>query len=505
MVPDEEAWLVFGDAAAAARFEASSDVRDADLLVVAERIPDELVVPLHHIWNRMRPGAEVRTFATPITGRDATEVLRDTRTDDADADNAGDDLGRGAAASGGHLMDHAAAQAGDEMDHGAAHGGHPTEHGAAHAADEMDHAAAHAEHETSHSGHHEGGGGHDHGDMMAITGEPSADGLVMEDLEVVVGPLAAGLPGGLVVEATLDGDVVTQCRLVATLRQSDPAAPPDPLAALAWNAAELAATERAAGVVVPDALWWLRVAAIEGERAASHLAFLHRFLRLLGWSAMLPRVQVPLAHLVAATRRLPVELVTPDIADVPGEETQNRLSAVAGECRRLAVKLEGSRRLAQRTAGLGVVGADEALERGLVGPTARASGIERDERLGDLLYERMGFEVQVRPDGDTRARLLLRALEAAHAVELATRAIERAATHQPAGGGGLLAAGGAVVEGPEGPLRVVRAAPGADAARSTPGAREAREAAASASTGYEWGTALVVVASFGTSPWRVGP
>ena len=496
---------MFGDSAPADRFEATSDVRDADLLVVADRIPDGLVLPLRHLWNGMRPGGEVRTFSMPITGRDATEVLRDTRIDGSGADNAVDDPGHGGAASHGHPMDHAAARAGDERGHGAAHGGHPTEHAAAHAGDETDHAAAHEGHGMSHGGHHEGGGGHDHGDMMAITGEPSADGLVMEDLAVVAGPLAAGLAGGLLVEASLDGDVVADCKVSATLRQSDPAAPPDPLAALTWNAAELAATERAAGVVVPDALWWLRVAAIEGERAASQLAFLHRFLRLLGWSAMLPRVRAPLARLVASARRLPVEHAPPDLADVSGRETQNRLRDVAQECRRLAADLEGSRRLAQRTTGLGVLGADEALERGLVGPTARASGLERDERLADPLYERIGFDAQVRREGDTRARVLLRVLEAGHAVELAARAIERAAAHQPAGGGGLLAAGGAVVEGPEGPLRVLRAAPGADVARSAPGAREALEAAAAASIGCEWGAALVVVASFATSPWRVGP
>ena len=503
VVPDEEAWLVFGASATGAAFETTSDVRTADLLVVAEQIPDELVVPLRHVWNGMRPGAEVRTFSMPVTGRDATEILRDARRDDA-GDHGPDDRRHGAA-HGGDPMEHGAAHGGDEMGHGAAHGGDPMEHGAAPADGGTEHAAAHGGHEMSHGGHHEDGGGHDHGDMMAITGEPSADGLVMEDLEVVAGPLGIGLPGGLVVEATLDGDIVADCKVVATLRQSDPAAPPDPFAALAWNAAELAATERAAGVVVPDALWWLRVAAIEGERAASHLTFLHRFLRLLGWSAMLPRVREPLARLIAGARRLPVELATPDLADVSGEETQTRLRDVARECRRLAADLEGSRRLAQRTTGLGVVGADEALERGLVGPTARASGLERDERLADPLYERIGFETLVRQEGDTRARVLLRALEAGHAVEVANRAIERAANRQPASGGGLLAAGGAVVEGPEGPLRVVRAAAGADVARSATGARQAREAAAAASIGCEWGAALVVVASFGISPWRVGP
>ena len=482
VVPDEETWLLFGDADADYPFQATSDVRQADLLVVSERIPDELVVPLRQLWNAMRPGADVRTFSMPVTGPGATGVLHNHHLDDLGADN---DV--------------------EEIAHGAGHSDHSREPGSADGGQEMAHGAAHSGHEMSHGGDDEAGGGHDHGDMMAITGEPSADGLVMEDLEVVAGPLAAGLPGGLIVEATLDGDVVTACKLIATLRQSDSAAPPDPFAALAWNAAELAATERAAGVVVPDALWWLRVAAIEGERAASHLAFLHRFFRLLGWSAMLPRVRAPLGQLVTEVRRLPVELVTPDVADIPALDTLHRLSEVERQCRRLAAKLEGSRRLARRTTGLGVINADEALERGLVGPTARASGIERDERLADRLYEQIGFEAQVRQEGDARARVLLRAVEAAHAVQLVIRAIERAGDHRSADGKGLLAAGGAVVEGPEGPLRVVRAAPDADAARSATGARQVADAAAASSIGLEWGAALVVVASFGASPWRVGP
>ncbi len=62
------------------------------------------------------------------------------------------------------------------------------------------HAEADHDAEEDHGGH----GGHHHGEAMAITGEPSADGLVMEPIELSCGPLLTPLPGGLVLDVELD-------------------------------------------------------------------------------------------------------------------------------------------------------------------------------------------------------------------------------------------------------------------------------------------------------------
>lgn len=118
---------------------------------------------------------------------------------------------------------------------------------------------AHADHEHEHHGdhggheHHES---HDHDDMMAIVGEPSADGLVMEPLELRFGPIGTPLPGGLVADVTLDGDVVEKCEVGALLIPDEASGIPDPLAPQAWRVAIDAAQEAQAGLAVPPSDRW---------------------------------------------------------------------------------------------------------------------------------------------------------------------------------------------------------------------------------------------------------
>jgi len=112
--------------------------------------------------------------------------------------------------------------------------------------------------------------------MMAIVGEPSADGLVMEPIELRFGPLATPLPGGLVADVTLDGDVVAESAVRALLGRGDggPASGTDWLSPVACVAALAAAAEAAEGRPVSPEHRWQRVAAVELERALSHLAWL---------------------------------------------------------------------------------------------------------------------------------------------------------------------------------------------------------------------------------------
>ena len=95
--------------------------------------------------------------------------------------------------------------------------------------------------------------------MMAIVGEPSADGLVMEEIELSHGPVGTALPGGLRLDVTLDGDVVGHCEVTALLRAGAPdragaAGPrnaphpaPDLLAPAAWRVALAGAASRRRG------------------------------------------------------------------------------------------------------------------------------------------------------------------------------------------------------------------------------------------------------------------
>lgn len=300
---------------------------------------------------------------------------------------------------------------------------------------------------------------HDHGDAMAITGEPSADGLVMEPIEFEYGPLATGLPGGLLLAVELDGDVVSECRVQATL-SAEEGQLLDPLAPATSSA--LSAEQG-----------WLGLAAVELERALSHVAWLRSMGRLLGWLPLVERSQTAVTALLAAEPR-----------------------AASRAVKQVLELVEGSSALAMRLSGRGCVRGTEAAE--LHGTNARAGGAVRDARDSHPLYADLGFEPVIEAEGDALARTRVRACEVAHALELALRMSER-----QAGSARLpqaLEGSSVALEGPRGPL--VRT--NHDVLPLTaPGGAAALVQAGRAAVGLEWAAALATVASFDLSPWRL--
>lgn len=309
-----------------------------------------------------------------------------------------------------------------------------------------------------------------HGEMMAVTGAPSADGLVMEGIETRVGPISPALPAGLVVDLDLDGDVVHSCRIEATLTAA-PDSAPDPLARAAWRWAELRA-----GAADPSPAEVARqLAATEVERALSHSVWLVSFAELLGWP-----------ELADATNDAGRTLIGMHAAD--GMIAIAPSSGVARRIERPLALLDESRRLRRRTEGLGTLTVEDCRRAGLAGPVARASGAEDDLRSSDPAYRALDFEPVLGSGGDAAARARLRAEEAAQSLRLARAALEA----------GTLPAGGSAVEGPRGPVSAAGGGPvfaGGEAAL-----RKAGDLAA----GHELAGALVVVSSFDLSPWSVG-
>jgi hypothetical protein len=422
LVPDEQTWTMAGRDPVRLGFEPVAAPAAAQRVLVLDGISETLQRALDEVVDTLPP--DVRPF--------------------------------------GHRAHHREEHHGGEQDHG--HHGNDDGH------------ADHGNHDA-HGGH----GGHDHHDMMAIVGEPSADGLVMEPIELELGPLVSPLPGGIVVAVTLDGDVVAECDVSATL-VNDGASAPDALAPASWRVALSTARELAEAVPVAASDRWARVAAVEVERALSHTAWLRALGRLLGWPELVARTSRAVAALTDAADPVSV----------------NALRAAQGAVARVAALLDDSRRLRVRTAGRAHITHDRALALGLRGPLARACGLRKDARLGDPLYERLGFEPVVREEGDALARTLVRADEAVVSVGLAVGALE-------ASGGRSdplpVPRSPAVVEGPRGPLQAVMDSPeptvaalGHDAALSVAG---------KAAVGSEWAAALVGLASFDLSPWKI--
>ncbi|SFL70363.1 Ni,Fe-hydrogenase III large subunit [Marinobacter salarius] len=239
----------------------------------------------------------------------------------------------------------------------------------------------HSEHEHSghdHSGHEHGGhdhGGHDHGasgfmSMIEVTKDlpRSADGLQMDWLEVPFGPVFPGLPGGLKLTLTLDGDGVTEGQatsLVGVTSEGENIEESEemdaetfigylsaaiPLAPVSYRLLVCLAIEQAAGLEDDSANAGARTGALERERIASHLGWLAQLGRQLGFAWLTQR---------AATLQLQVR-----------EANRDSLAALEPALHKLTIRLGRTPLLKSRLKGVGLLPTDSF---GLRGPVARAA------------------------------------------------------------------------------------------------------------------------------------
>ena len=83
----------------------------------------------------------------------------------------------------------------------------------------------------------------------------------------------------------------------------------------------------------------------------------------------------------------------------------------------------------KRTRGVGVISKRDAVAYGLVGPIARAAGVDYDVRkvFPYLGYETFAFNVPVRAEGDVYARYLVRVAEMRESMKICRQALERIA------------------------------------------------------------------------------
>jgi Ni,Fe-hydrogenase III large subunit len=359
-------------------------------------------------------------------------------------------------------------------------------------------------HDGSHGSHDHGGhehGGHDHGDsdfmsMVEVTQDlpRSADGLAMDWIEVAFGPFFPGLPGGLCVMLTLDGDGVAEGRARSLPRPDDPCAdggvsPSEfvdrmaavtPLAPVAWRVIACRALEDAAGTVVEEATARARVGALERERIISHLGWLVLLGRQIGFDAWM-------RHAAVLQRRA--------LTAGPDE-----LAAMRPEVRKLVNRFERTPLVARRLESIGVADADATLR----GPVARAAGHEEDLRSSDPAYVALEFAPALRTGGDALDRARVRFDEIVASIDLVARCGVSAAAVEPAGGDASGQGTGAV-ETPRGraELSVTLEAGRVTAmALDTPCSHHIGLVPRLVA-GQELGDALVAVGSLDLSPWEV--
>lgn len=198
--------------------------------------------------------------------------------------------------------------------------------------------------------------------------------------------------------------------------------------------------ERIAGVTAPPRAQYLRVLFAELERLHNHLGYhadLCQATGLVVGQAQLDILRervLRLNALLTGHRYLFGACVFGGVAYDPPEEqlraARALVTAIRARMRRLGRLLLDSPSHVDRLEGTGILTPEDALALGMVGPNARASGIDRDVRRDHpyAVYSDLAFDVPVQQAGDALARARVRLEEIAESLRLLEQVMNHLAT-----------------------------------------------------------------------------
>ncbi len=215
----------------------------------------------------------------------------------------------------------------------------------------------------------------------------------------------------------------------------------DYLAPLNNNLGFSLAVEKLLGVTVPERVSHIRVLLAELQRLASHLVWLGSCGLDAGAMSMFLYCFQARERILDLFEELSgVRMMTSFI--MPGglmaDLTDGFLNRVASVIDWLKGQLDMYHTLLttnpiwqRRSKGVGVLSRDTALDYSVVGPVARASGIDWDLRrdMPYAAYEDYDFEIPVRTEGCSYTRYLVRMEEMVQSIKICEQAIKKISPH----------------------------------------------------------------------------
>jgi NADH-quinone oxidoreductase subunit D len=197
------------------------------------------------------------------------------------------------------------------------------------------------------------------------------------------------------------------------------------------------AVEKLLGVEVPDRVKWIRVLMAELQRINSHLVWLGTHGMEVGAvSVMLycfreRELLLNLNERLAGFRLFPSYMRVGGLReDLPREflaETKTFLDRLVGKLAEYEDLLTKNEIYLERTKGVGVISKEDAVRYSLVGPIARAAGVNYDVRKAFPYngYETLDFAVPLQTAGDVYSRYLVRVAEIRESISLCHQAMKR--------------------------------------------------------------------------------
>ena len=200
------------------------------------------------------------------------------------------------------------------------------------------------------------------------------------------------------------------------------------------------AMEQLCGIAPPPRAQYVRVIIAELERLHSHMLWAGIAAKLMGFKTMFMTCFELREKVMDVLQAISGNRVNYSMNCIGGvnrdienpAELLPMIDALEREMSRTVVPIFTTSSTAQsRCAGIGVLTRAKAVSCGVVGPTARASGLPQDLRRDApyAAYNELEFDVPVEQGGDVRARLLVRALE----IMESCRILRQALVHLPPG------------------------------------------------------------------------
>jgi len=195
--------------------------------------------------------------------------------------------------------------------------------------------------------------------------------------------------------------------------------------------------ERLLGIEIPERVTWIRVIIAELQRINSHLVWLGTHGMEVGAvSVMLycfreRELLLNINEMLAGFRMFPSYMRIGGLReDLPrGFHAAVRafLDRFAGKLNEYEDLLTKNEIYLKRTRGVGRISKADALGLSLVGPIARASGVNYDVRRAFpyLGYGQLDFEVPVRTDGDVYSRYQVRVAEMRESAKICRQVLEK--------------------------------------------------------------------------------
>ena len=284
-----------------------------------------------------------------------------------------------------------------------------------------------------------------------LTLDPSGDRSEGQLLEVSMGPQHPSTHGVFRMDVTLDGEKVVKLKPVFGYlhRNHEKIAETesylgcmpytdrlDYICSITNNWAYALAVETLAGIQVPERAEYLRVITGELTRLQNHAGLVGFLMQDMGASgtplmyAFREREKVlDLFEALTGARMMCNYMRFGGCrVDVPAGWLQQAQKVIDGFPKFLdefESLLMSNEILMARTQGVGVVTREQAINAGISGPMARASGVNYDLRKVDKygIYDRFSFRVPLGEHGDVYDRYMLRVLEMRESIEILKQAM----------------------------------------------------------------------------------